>query len=335
MHSVSAWEPMRACVAVCMALPCVVASAEPQQGRVMPAIFEQGIVYLDLPSPNHSKVRMFTDSGGGTAFVLSTETAKRLELAARATEDERLLRWLGPNVRLTNASQFMAQHWPRLEDGERFVIVPGVLASQGWPVSADGVFGENWFAHQTWTWDYIRRQLIWRPKNWQPAADARPLAVSFQSDNQGRRTDNYPLVMMRVDDAEIPMLFDTGAYTVLTPTALQALNDGKPAARSTSMITHSVFEAWHERHADWRVIDDAQMGTHSRMILVPEVHLAGLGAGPVWFTERRDENYHEMMSSLMSDQVEGSIGGNAFGSLVITMDYPRSLAWIQTKSSRH
>jgi hypothetical protein len=159
--------------------------------------------------------------------------------------------------------------------------------------------------------------------------------VSFQSDAQGRRTDNYPLVMMRVDDAEIPMLFDTGAYTVLTPSALHALNDGKPAGRSTSMITHSVFEGWHQRHADWRIIDDAQMGTHSRMILVPEVHLAGLSAGPVWFTERRDENFHEIMSSLMSDQVEGSIGGNAFGSFVITMDYPRSLAWILTKSSRH
>lgn len=327
--------PIRACLTACLALQCAVAAAKPQAGRVMPATFEQGVVYLDMPAPNHSRVRMFTDSGGGTAFVLSTEAAKRLGLAPRATTDEKLLRWLGPNVRLTNASQFMARNWPRLEDGERFVIVPGVLASHSWPASADGVFGENWFAHQTWTWDYTRRQLIWRPKNWRPAADAREFMVSFQSDAQGRRTDNYPLVMMRVDDAEIPMLFDTGAYTVLTPSALHALNDGKPAARSTSMITHSVFEGWHQRHADWRIIDDAQMGTHSRMILVPEVHLAGLSAGPVWFTERRDENFHEMMSSLMSDQVEGSIGGNAFGSFVITMDYPRSLAWIQTKSSRH
>jgi len=301
----------------------------------MPAEFEQGIVYLDMPAPNHSKVRLFTDSGGGTAFVLSTEAATRLGLPPRVTTDERLLTWLGPNVRLTNASQFMARNWPRLEDGERFVIAPGVLASRGWPTSADGVFGETWFAHQTWTWDYIRRQLIWRPKNWRPASDAREFAVSFQSDDQGRRTDNYPLVMMQVDDAEIPMLFDTGAYTVLTPTALHALNDGRPAGRSTSMITHSVFEAWRQRHADWRVIDDAQLGTHSRMILVPEVQLAGFSCGPVWFTERPDENFHDMMSSLMSGQVEGAIGGSAFGRLVITMDYPRSLAWIQTKSPRH
>jgi hypothetical protein len=327
--------PIRACLTACLALQCAVAAAKPQEGRVMPATFEQGVVYLDMPAPNHSRVRMFTDSGGGTAFVLSTEAAKRLGLAPRATTDEKLLRWLGPNVRLTNASQFMARSWPRLNDGERFVIVPGTLASRGWPASADGVFGENWFAHQTWTWDYTREQLIWRPKDWRPATDAREFMVSFQSDAQGRRTDNYPLVMMRVDDAEIPMLFDTGAYTVLTPTALHTLNDGKLAARSTSMITHSVFEAWHQRHADWRIIDDAQLGTHSRMILVPEVRLASLSCGPVWFTERRDENYHEMMSSLMSDQVEGSIGGNAFGSFVITMDYPRSLAWIQTKSSRH
>jgi hypothetical protein len=301
----------------------------------MPAIFEQGVVYLEMAAPNHSRVRMFTDSGGGTAFVLSTEAAKRLGLAPRDTTDERLLRWLGPNVRLANASQFMARNWPRLEDGERFVIVPGVLASQGWPASADGVFGENWFAHQTWTWDYARQRLVWRPKNWRPATDAREFPVSFQRDDQGRRTDNYPLVTMQVDGAAIPMLFDTGASTVLTPTALHALNDGKPAQRSTSMITHSVFEAWHQRHADWRLIDDAQLGTHSRMILVPELQLAGYRCGPVWFTERPDENFHEVMSSLMSGQVEGSIGGNAFGGLVISMDYPKSLAWIQMKSSRH
>jgi hypothetical protein len=312
-------------------LLCAALSSEAK----MPAVFENGLVFLDMPAPDGSKIHMYTDSGGGSVFTLSNEAADRLTLPKRPTTNEEFLRWLGPNVRLTHASAYMEQHWQPLQHAARFAINPGAPAFQGYPATTDGSLGESWFGGHSWTWDYPHQQLLLRPKHWQPASAARDWAVTFQTPAKGARQLHYPRVMISVDGAAIPMLFDSGALTVLTPAALLALDDGMSATRSTSMITHSVFEAWHARHPDWRVIDDAQLKTHSRMILAANVDAAGVSLGPVWFTERPDENFHGMMSSLMSGQVEGSIGPNAFSDVIVSVDYPRSRAWLQTKDWRH
>jgi hypothetical protein len=320
---------------IALGLGAIAGRAFAESGTVMPAVFEQGMVFVDMPAPDHSKVRMFTDSAGPTAFTLSAEAAARLELRLHTTTNEALLAWLGPNVRVASAGEYMRQHWRPLGPAQQFVINPGAPGFQGYPPTADGTFGEHWFAHHTWTWDYQRAKLILRPEHWHPPADAREFTVSFQTDAAGRRTFNYPRMMIRVDGAELPVLFDTGAGTVLTPTALNALADGKPARRSTSVIAHSVFERWHQGHADWRVLDDAQLKTQSRMILVEDVEVAGTSLGAVWFTERDDEGIHGILSSSMSGQVEGSIGPNAFAGSVISVDYPSARAWVQTKASRH
>jgi hypothetical protein len=320
---------------IALGLGAIASKAFAEAGTVMPAVFEQGIVFVDMPAPDHSKVRMFTDSAGPTAFTLSAETAGRLKLQLHTTTNEALLSWLGPNVRVASASEYMREHWRPLRPAQKFVINPGAPGFQGYPPTTDGTFGELWFAPHTWTWDYPRARLILRPKDWRPPADAHEFTVSFQTDASGHRTFNYPRMMIRVDGAELPVLFDTGADTVLTPTALNALADGKPAQRSASIITHSAFEEWHQRHADWRILEDAQLKTHSRMILVENVEVAGSSVGAVWFTERDDESIHGMMSSSMSGQVEGAIGPNAFANCVISVDYPSSRAWMQTKASRH
>jgi hypothetical protein len=325
----------KAALLIALGLGAIPSVAFAEIGTVMPAVFEQGIVFVDMPAPDHSKVRMFTDSGGPTAFTLSAETAARLKLQLHTTRNEALLGWLGPNVRVASASKYMREHWRPLHPAQRFVINPGAPGFQGYPPTADGTFGEAWFAHHIWTWDYPRAQLILRPENWRPPPDAHEFTVSFQTDAAGHRTFNYPRMMIRVDGAELAVLFDTGADTVLTPNALNALADGKPAQRSTSLIAHSVFEGWHQRHAEWRILDDAQLKTHSRMILVDNVEVAGSSVGAVWFTERDDETIHGIRSSSMSGQVEGSIGPNAFADFVISVDYPSSRAWMQTKASRH
>ena len=74
-----------------------------QAGTVMPAVFEQGMVFLDQPAPDHSSVHLFTDSGGGP-LTLSGEAADRLQLRRRITADEKLLMEFGPNVRTVNAN---------------------------------------------------------------------------------------------------------------------------------------------------------------------------------------------------------------------------------------
>jgi hypothetical protein len=69
------------------------------------------------------------------------------------------------------------------------------------------------------------------------------------------------------------------------------------------------------------VIEHAQGGTGARMIEVPDVRIAGFEVGPIWFTERPNKNFREMMSQSMNAPVEGAIGGNAFATLRMTVDY--------------
>jgi hypothetical protein len=300
----------------------------------MPAVFEQGMVFLELPAPDYSILRIYTDSGGGPR-TLSTEAARRLRLSPSATADDELLSAFGPNVRVTAASEYMLNAWPVLGVRPQFVVIPGVVAFAGWPADADGGLGNSWFAGHTWTWDYPRGELILRAKHWRPSAAAHEFAVAFKTDGQGRRQFNFPRLSIRIDDLEIPVLFDTGAATVLTPDALKALG-GNASRRATSMMVHSIFEGWHARHPDWRMVYDAQLSSHSRMIFVPSVKIAGIEAGAVWFTEREDDDFHDTLAPVMSAPVDGSLGGNALTDLVISLNYLTSRAWVsKANSSRH
>jgi hypothetical protein len=302
--------------------------------RVMPAVFEQGTVFLQLPAPDHSTLRVYSDTGGGV-LALSTDAARRLQLSARTTDDEELLRSFGPAVRVTAASDTMRRAWPALGMQQVFVVIPGVVAFAGWPADADGGLGNTWFAGHTWTWDYARGELILRAKEWRPSTTAHPLTVAFKTDAQGRRQFNYPRMSIRIDGVEIPMLFDTGAATVLTPNALKALG-GKPSRRAASMMVHSIIEGWHARHPDWRIVEDAQLATHARMILVPSVTIGGIDVSAVWFTERDDDDFHQTLAPVMDAQVQGSLGGNALTDLAVSVNYRASRAWVSKPNpSRH
>ena len=83
---------------------------------------------------------------------------------------------------------------------------------------------------------------------------------------------------------------------------------------------------WRAAHPDWPVIEAAQSGTSARMIQVPDVRVAGIQVGPVWFTERPDRNFTVGMSGDMSGPVEGALGGNAYRDLSMTVDYPNGRA---------
>jgi len=121
------------------------------------------------------------------------------------------------------------------------------------------------------------------------------------------------------------MLFDTGATTTLTAATFAALG-GLAPDRATSFITNAVFTAWHKAHPDWRVLEAAEAGSGEAMIQVPEVEIAGFTVGPVWFTRRRDGNFHQYMSQWMDKRVEGAVGGNILSHFRITVDYPKAEA---------
>lgn len=129
------------------------------------------------------------------------------------------------------------------------------------------------------------------------------------------------------------MLLDTGATTWLTADAVAALGNGGPAVRATSMIKASRIVRWRAEHPTWRVIETAQRGSGARMIEVPNVTIAGIEVGPVWFTERPDANFTSVLSTMMTGPVEGALGGNALRSMRITIDYRHARAWFEEQGS--
>ena len=241
--------------------------------------------------------------------------------------DPDLLQALGAGARVASAPVFA--RLPGLPPDASFVVLKEIVQIPGWPSQGDGILGQAWFGGHVWTWDYGRRKLILRPDGWTPGAKAHPVSVSFKTDAAGQRETNFPRIEIRVDGETIPVLFDTGAETYLTPEALKGLNDGGPRLRATTMIMHSVFERWHAAHPDWAVIENAQVATHSRMMRLPSVEVGGVTTGPVWVTERPDANFMNYMSAMMSGPVQGSAGGNVFHNLSITLDYPHSRMWVE------
>lgn len=301
------------------------AASSAQAGVVLPAQFEADRVYVTPRAANGDTLKLYTDSGGG--FILSLDAATRLHLAVTPPSDPAAKAELGPDAKVTAFPVFAAGDPTPAPPQPMVMVVPKLSQIPGWPEQGDGILGQAWFGGHVWTWDYPGKQLILEDADFAPPKGARSVPLMFKNDAGGKRDNNFPRIVVKIDGASVPVLLDTGAETYLTPAALAALNDGGPRMRATSMIVASIFDAWHAAHPGWRVIDDAQAGTHSAMIEVPRVEIAGAAVGPVWFTRRSDDAFHKFMSSMMAARVEGSIGGNALGHFRMTIDYPRATAW--------
>ena len=103
--------------------------------------------------------------------------------------------------------------------------------------------------------------------------------------------------------------------------------DGGPPERGTCFVVASIFDRWQEQHPDWRVIERAdRIVKDEPAIEVPVVTIAGHDVGPVWFTARRDRNFHEWMSQWMDRRIEGALGGSLFRYFTIHVDYPNATA---------
>lgn len=273
-------------------------------------------VLVDAPLASGGHLRFWTDTGGGGS-ILYAATAAKLKLktvplsGADAAE-------LGPGAaRLAAPLPLAASPFPA--PPPPIGVARDYMLPMGARVDADGNVGQNWFAGHIWSWNYPRGTLAIEPTDWKPARDDHVIAVGFRKDGP-----RFPRITVTIAGVATPMLLDTGATTVLTPAAQHRL--GGPRLRATSMIVASRIVAWRKAHPDWPVIEHGQGGTGSLMIRVPDVRVAGYQVGPIWFTSRPDANFHQDMSSSMSGIVEGAIGGNAFHSLKMTVDYLHGIA---------
>ncbi len=262
----------------------------------------------------------FTDTGGGLFIQPDIVTRLGLQRIPRKGESGRVVDW----VRLPD---FRPDAWipgPDWTEGRLFVA----SELQNRSFFEDGLLGQAWFAGRVWTFDYPDGKLWLRAAGDLPeVAPPHRVTLGFPADSEGKRETNYPRIQVRVDGETLDLLFDTGATLTLTESASKVLADGRPADRATSFITRSTFERWHQRHPDWRVIEEGD--THipgSALIEVPRIEVAGHEVGPVWFTTRPDANFREYMSQFMDKPIEGALGGNALGFFRVTVDYVQAVA---------
>ncbi|MGE0442894.1 MAG: hypothetical protein AB7S39_20625 [Gemmatimonadales bacterium] len=277
-----------------------------------------------VPGPDGKPIRFYLDTGGGTNMLYRTGTA-RLGITPDSVAG-------GP----PGAGQVPAEAvpvpgaFPPFEahpDGPVRLLVPppNPQFEQETDGPMDGFLGRTWFADRAWTFDYPARALHYHASLSGGGPDRCWVPLGFQTDSAGRRTTHFPRVEASVDGETLQFLFDTGAMTTLTDSAL-ALLPGGPGRRGTSFITASVVERWRTKHPDWRYLPRAETGTGAAMIEVPEVVIGGVTVGPVWFTVRPDRAFHDFMSQWMDRKLDGALGGSAFRELSVTIDYPGARA---------
>lgn len=299
-------------------------------GTVLPARYDEGRWFVRPVREAGDTLDLYTDSGGGFLFV----TRERLGPGAALTFAER-----GP----TGDSLFTAA-WPAFRPGAAIPTPLGISAPRVTTAAAavfrqmsgplpvrDGFLGSGWFAGRRWVFDYPARTLaVLRP-------DAAPTPLGGATVPLGFRNGPgvppakgkapwFPRIRVAVDGDSLDLLFDTGATTRLTDSAVAAVGDGRPASRAASFIVRTVFDGWHRRHPAWRVVARAEAGSGADMIEVPAVAVGGLAVGPVWFTARADRNFTAYMSQWMDRPIVGALGGSALRYFRVDVDYPNRRA---------
>jgi hypothetical protein len=301
-------------------LPGLAGTAAAQK---LPAEFDHNRIRLAVPAPDGSTLRFTTDSGGGWNAI-TRPAAQRLKLphAGRLPDDEHPL----PLVAFPD---FLVQAGvPAPPTDDAYLQGRLVEAVDAPWIENDGFLGSRWFAGHVWRIDYARHEMVVGALA-TPSLGDHQVPLGFQTDDTGRRQLNFPRIVVQVDGQDIDMLLDTGATAKLTADSAAPLQAPAGAYVGSSFIVKSQLEAWHAKHPDWRYVEhgDAMLGAPAPMIEVPRVTVAGYAVGPVWFAQKPDRNFTEMMSSMMDRPVRGAFGGAGLQYFRIVLDYPGALAW--------
>jgi hypothetical protein len=308
--------------------------SEPDSGsEEIPADFDENRVLVRPVTQSGDTLVFYTDTGGGMN-MLYAPAADRLGI-------ERSQVVLGTDTMFTAA-------WPVWSSGlgipaprdttspfsGRLIIMPfGSEAARVHDSTDAGFLGRLWFADRVWTFDYpARRLLLHTAPSPRHSESAQPVVLGFQLDSAGGRTTHFPRIRIEIAGDSLDLLFDTGATTDLTDSALTIIGDNRPGRRASSFISGAVFDRWRTENPQWRVI---QQGTEAGadLIEVPEVAIAGQHVGPVWFERRNVGTFEDHMSRWMDQPIVGALGGNALGFFRVTIDYPNAVAFFERPGS--
>lgn len=292
--------------------------------RELPSLFHEHMIFVTPTTTGGERLKFYTDTGGGL-FMLRP-VADRLGLSARG----RLEKSDEGEALMVPFPEFRADGWiPPTRDGEIAAIAMDPaqhgefarrMIGDGW----SGLLGQRWFEDRIWTFDYPGRRLLLHETAPAAPAGAAIAPLHFQM-RRGKRSTAFPRIQAQVAGETLDLLFDTGAHGPLTPEAV-AVMGGAADVRATSFITLSVLNRWRAAHPDWRYVEKGERGSGAPLIEAPSLRIAGLDAGPVWFTGRADRNFTEWMSQWTDRPITGALGGNAMRRFRVTADYPAARA---------
>jgi hypothetical protein len=186
----------------------------------------------------------------------------------------------------------------------------------------EGILGHTWMADRVWVFDYPAHRLAFYEDPPESLAIGRH-TIPMSLKRSANRHD--PRIEVLIDGDSVNALLDTGGTSDLSPAAIAVVGRG-PSLRASSFAAAHLWDKWHARHPTWRVVRHGEESTGSDLIEVPLINIAGYRVGPVWFTKRPDKAYSGMMSMMTDRPILAAIGGNAFKTLRITMDYPNQRA---------
>jgi len=315
-----------------LALAGPAAQAAPAPHK-LPAEFDHDRIFLVVTAPDGSTLRICTDSGGGGTRI-ARSTAERLKLAPAGEVEQG-----GRKMSLVEFPRFLAKAGVPPPNKRR-----GGFGARAWVVDDDAMetggdmfLGANWYSNHVWQIDYPRRELALVP-GFRPDARDHEIPVGFLATAGGARVLDYPRIAITVDGKPIDMLLDTGALFSTTEQSATVFGVTPGARVAGSFIAKAVFDEWHARHPDWKVIEqgDSIHGQAAPLIEVPEVVVAGYTVGPVWFARRNDQVWSRdgMMGPLMDREIHGAFGGSGLHYFRVVLDYPRGKAWFRAASQQ-
>lgn len=314
------------------AMASKVVAGQADSRQQIPAAYEAGHFYV-LPSISTGQhLRLLVDTGGGGGrglFLLDALVVKRLgRNTHRCTS-------LGEGISVVDLPS-LRKSLPSPSRETPCHATAIVIAGDDLGVdNLDGILGAGYLPGQTWTFDYPHQQLWREANNWTPTHEYHEMTMELLHDREGHPA-GLPRIHLQIDGEDLPMLLDTGASA--KPTAEGKTVTGIPTVLGygvTSYAPKSLIDRWHARHPNWLLVENGDdLIPHMRLIRVPEVRIADWSIGPVWFTERADQNI-DGLGNYMSGPVQGSAGANIYQHFIMTLDYKDGKAYLACATGCH
>ncbi|BED90996.1 hypothetical protein PspMM1_34640 [Pseudoalteromonas sp. MM1] len=318
---------MNSIILIFFSIALVLAPSQVLAEQQLPTQFDNNRIILIPELISGKKLRFFTDTGGGwNAISKELHQQYNWPTIIKVADGEEYT--LSEMPKFKAEAEIPAGGIENFMAGYLFIAPEAELSKEQ---QFDGFLGGRWHAEKIIKIDYVNESMfILDSLDEVNLNKFKKVELGFQKDSQQKYTTAFPRMSIKVQGIEYQMLLDTGATSTLTNTAKKQIQS-KSNVVGTSFIAASVFDNWKARNPDWDVIEKAEHGTEEAIIKVPFVIIAEQSIGPVWFTRREDNNFHEFMSSMMDKKIDGAFGGSGLKYFDLVIDYIDEHAYFKAK----